>query len=307
MIDKRLYGRILQKKKELDSVRPLPKSALELLKRQFAVELAYNSNAIEGNTLTLRETRMVIEEGITISGKPLREHFEAINHQKAFEFIEGLVRKPKITEQVIRDIHRIILANINEEYAGKYRDINVRILGAPKSPPRFEKVGQRMEEFVNAANQSRELNEIEMAAYIHYGLVEIHPFVDGNGRSARLLMNLFLMGRGYPVTMVLKVDRKKYYDCLKRADQGNLKPFVDFTGRSVERSLDLYLDAFKGGGGYISLSQAAKGTPYSQEYLSLLARKGRIEALKLGRNWLIKKEAIGKYEKSKGQRSKKGL
>ena len=107
--------------------------------------------------------------------------------------------------------------------------------------------------------------------------------------------------------MVLKVDRKKYYDCLKRADQGNLKPFVDFTGRSVERSLDLYLDAFKGGGGYISLSQAAKGTPYSQEYLSLLARKGRIEALKLGRNWLIKKEAIGKYEKSKGQRSKKGL
>lgn len=300
IMDKDLCERIGCKKKELDSIRPLPRSVLQELRKQFAIELAYNSNAIEGNTLTLRETRMVIEEGITISGKPLREHFEAINHQKAFDFLESIIKGEKITEQTIKGIHKIILANISDEYAGMYRDVNVRILGAVKSPPRFEKVPQRMEDFARAVNENPEkLNVIEMAAYIHYGFVEIHPFIDGNGRTARLLMNLFLMRHGYPVTIVLKVDRKKYYDCLKKADQGNLKPFIDFIGRSVERGLDLYLDAFKRGPGYMSLAEAAKGTPYSQEYLSLLARKGRMEAVKLGRNWFIKKDALERYKNSR--------
>ena len=107
------------------------------------------------------------------------------------------------------------------------------------------------------------------------------------------------MRNGFPVTMVLKVDRKKYYDRLKSADEGDIKPFTDFIGRAVERSLDLYLDTFKKGPGYVSLAEAAKGTPYSQEYLSLLARKGRIEAAKIGRNWLMKKDAINRYIKSK--------
>ncbi|MCX6814714.1 MAG: Fic family protein [Candidatus Aenigmarchaeota archaeon] len=301
IIDKTLFERIEQKKRKLDSLRPLPKSVLEKLKNQFAIELAYNSNAIEGNTLTLRETRLVIEEGITISRKPLREHFEAINHQKAFEFLEGLTKKEsRITEQTIKEIHRIIQAGIDDEYAGRYRDVNVRILGAVKSPPRFEKVPEKMKEFVKriSSNPDR-LNRIELAAYIHYGLVEVHPFTDGNGRTARLLMNIFLMRHGYPVTMVLKVDRKKYYDCLKKADQGDMKRFTDFMGRNVERSLDLYLDAFKGGSEYTSLAKAAKGTPYSQEYLSLLARRGKIEAIKLGRNWMIKREAIQRYRKEK--------
>jgi len=301
IMDRLLWERIEQKKRKLDSLRPLPKSALERLKKQFAIELAYNSNAIEGNTLTLRETRMVIEEGITISGKPLREHFEAINHQKAFEFLEVLTRKQsRITEQTVKDIHRIILSGIDDEYAGRYRDVNVRILGAIKSPPRFEKVPQRMHEFVRQVNSNLgKLNAVEMAAFIHYGLVEIHPFTDGNGRTARLLMNLFLMRHGYPVTMVLKVDRKRYYDCLRKADQEDTKPFTDFIARNVERGLDLYLDAFKGGQEFVSLSEAAKGTPYSQEYLSLLARRGKIEALKLGRNWVIKREAIQRYRKER--------
>jgi Fic family protein len=301
IMDKTLWERIERKKKSLDSLRPLPKSVLERLREQFSIELAYNSNAIEGNTLTLRETRLVIEEGITISGKPLREHFEAINHQKAFEFLEGLTKKgSSITEQTIKDIHRIIQSGIDDQYAGRYRDVNVRILGAVKSPPRFEKVPGRMEQFAKQVNSNPDkLNSLEMAAYIHYGLVEIHPFTDGNGRTARLLMNLFLMRHGYPITMVLKVDRKKYYDCLRKADQGDMKPFTDFMGRNVERSLDLYLDAFKGGSEFISLAEAAKGTPYSQEYLSLLARKGRIEAIKLGRNWVTKKEAIQRYRRGK--------
>jgi excisionase family DNA binding protein len=301
IVDKDLYERITRKKKGLDSLRPLPKIVLERLRKQFAIELAYNSNAIEGNSLTLRETRLVIEEGITIKGKPLREHFEAINHQKAFEFLEDMIKqKPRISEGLIKDIHRIILKDIEEMYAGKYRDVNVRILGAVKSPPRFEKVPGRMKEYVDYINNNPDkLNEIELAALIHYRLVEIHPFADGNGRCSRLLMNLFLMQRGYPVTMVLKVDRKKYYSRLREADSGEIKPFVDFIARDIERSLDLYLDALNKGPGFVSLAEAARGTPYSQEYLSLLARKGRIEAIKLGRNWFIKKEALKRYTRSK--------
>jgi Fic family protein len=301
MVDSLICERIARKKKELDSLRPLPRSALERLRRQFAIELAYNSNAIEGNTLTLRETRLVIEEGITIKGKPLREHLEAVNHHKAFGLMEDLVRaRSGITEQVIRDIHRTIISGIDDESAGRYREVNVRILGAIKSPPRYEKVPGLMKEYADIANRNPErLNTIDMAAFIHYRLVEIHPFTDGNGRCARLLMNLFLMRHGYPITMVLRVDRKPYYERLREADRGNTKPFTDFVARAVERSLDLYLDAFKKGPGYISLDEASKDSKYSQEYLSLLARKGRIDALKLGRNWYIKKGSIERYIKSK--------
>lgn len=301
IIDKTIYERVVRKKRELDALRPLPKNVLEKLRKQFAIELAYNSNAIEGNSLTLKETQLVIEEGITIKGKPLREHFEAINHQKAFEFLEGIVsKKTRITEDVVKDIHKIILSGIDDDYAGRYRNINVRILGAVKSSPRFEKVPQKMREYVDYVNDNPDkLNVIEVAALIHYRLVEIHPFTDGNGRTTRLLTNLFLLRHGYPVTMVLKVDRKKYYNRLKEADRGDMKPFVDFIGRTVERSLNLYLDVFKKGSEYISLAEASKDSPYSQEYLSLLARKGRIEAIKLGRNWHVKKGAIEEYIKSR--------
>lgn len=297
IIEKEIYRRIREKKKMLDSLRPLPKAALGRLRKQFAIELAYNSNAIEGNTLTLRETKLVIEEGITVRGKPLREHFEAINHQKAFQFLGGIAKKSTmITEATIRDIHRLIMKDIDDEFAGRYRTGNVRITGAIKTPPRFEKVPREMGKFISLIkNNPEKLSIIELAAMIHYLLVEIHPFFDGNGRCARLLMNLFLMQHGYPITIILKVDRKKYYDRLKKADSGEIKPFIDFVGRNVERSLDLYLDAFKGGPDFVSLAEASKGTPYSQEYLSLLARKGKIDAVKLGRNWFIKKDALKMY------------
>lgn len=301
LLDETIYRRLASKKRELDALRPLPRGALERLSKQFAIELAYNSNAIEGNSLTLSETRMVIEDGITVRGKPLREHFEAINHQKAFELLETFVKeKRQVTEDTVRRIHHAILLGIDDEYAGRYRNVNVRIVGAVKSPPRFEKVPQKMREYVDYVSQNPErLNDVELTAAAHYRLVEIHPFSDGNGRTARLLMNLLLMRHGYPVTMVLKVDRRAYYDRLKKADQGNIKPFTDFIGRSVERSLDMYLDAFKSGPEYITLAKAAKNTPYSQEYLSLLARKGRIEAVKIGRNWHVKKEALEEYARTK--------
>ena len=300
IINMELYRRIIGKKRELDRLRPIPKAVLEKLRHQFAIELAYNSNAIEGNTLTLRETKMVIEEGITVKGKPLREHFEAMNHQKAFEFMEGLAKGRKIGEDVIKELHKLIMSGIDDRYAGRYRDVNVSILGAPKKPPKYHLVPERMAELVKYVSKNPErLNPVEMAAILHYRLVEIHPFIDGNGRVARLLMNLFLMRHGYPVTLVLKVDRKKYYDRLRKADLGNCRPFADFIGRCVERNLDLYLGTFKKGPEYISLAEAAKGTPYSQEYLSLLARKGRLEAIKLGRNWFTTKQAVKRYIKSR--------
>jgi Fic family protein len=307
IVEREIYDRIKEKKRKLDSLRPLPKAVLKKMKEQFAIELAYNSNAIEGNSLTLKETRLVIEEGVTIRGKPLREHFEAINHDKAFGFLESLVsNKVKITENVIKEIHKIILSGIDDKYAGRYRDVNVRILGAIKSPPRFGKVPGEMTAFLREFDENpKGFNDVELAAFIHYRLVEIHPFTDGNGRTARLLMNLFLISRGYPITMVLKVDRKKYYDRLKKADHGDIKPFFDFMARNIERSLDFYLDAFEKGSGYISLTEAAEGSPYSQEYLSLLARKGKIEASKIGRNWFIKKEALERYIKSRKKQSQR--
>lgn len=300
MMDEALYKRIMEKKERLDALRPIPKAVLLRLREQFSVEFAYNSNAIEGNSLTLRETRMVIEDGITIRGKPLREHFEAINHQKAFSFLEDMAKSGAgITEDVIKEVHRLILSGIEDDYAGRYRDANVRIAGVTKSPPRFEKVPGLMTGYVKHVKENpQKLNDIEMASFVHYGLVEIHPFIDGNGRTARLVMNLFLMGRGFPITMVLKTDRRAYYDRLVSANDGDIKPFMDFIGRCVERSLSLYLDAFDKGPGYVSIAEAAKKTPYSQEYLSLLARRGVIDALKMGRNWVVKEDVVGRYVKS---------
>lgn len=297
IIDGKLLEKINKKKKDLDSMRPLSKAALEMLRKQFEIELTYNSNAIEGNTLTLRETRLVLEHGITIKGKSLKEHFEAINHKEAIVYIEDYIGR-EISEELVKKLHEIVLSKINDEESGRYRKVNVRILGAVKTPPGFEKVHALMKSFVEYAKDNPEkLSPVEFAAILHYKLVSIHPFVDGNGRVSRLLMNMQLMKNGYPITIVLRNDRKKYYDCLKEADMGNIKPFVDFIGYCVNRSLDIYLSAFTKGVEYISLAEAAKGTPHSQEYLSLLARKGKLEAIKLGRNWVTTRKAIENYVK----------
>lgn len=298
MINLKLYEKLVKKKKELDKLRPFPKAALQELKKQLEIELTYNSNAIEGNSLTLQETRLVLEHGITIKGRSLREHFEAINHKEAILFVEDSL-KEEINEKLVKKLNGLVLDKIYEEEKGRYRTTNVRILGTIKSPPQAEKVPRLMNNFIKYATKNPDnLNVIEMAAIIHYKLVEIHPFSDGNGRTARLLMNLFLMKYGYPITVVLKNDRKKYYQTLREADNGNMKPFIDFIGYCINRSLDIYLSAFKKGMEYISIKKAAKGTPYTQEYLSLLARKGRLDAIKLGRNWVVTKKSIENYMKT---------
>ncbi|MBI4174063.1 MAG: Fic family protein [Candidatus Aenigmarchaeota archaeon] len=297
-MNQELYEKLVKKKKELDKLRPFPKAALHELKRQLEIELTYNSNAIEGNSLTLQETRLVLEHGITIRGKSLKDHFEAINHKEAILFVEDSL-KEEIDESLIKKLNGLVLDKIYEDERGRYRTTNVRILGAIKSPPQAEKVPRLMDNFIEYITKNPDnMNTIEMAAIMHYKFVEIHPFSDGNGRIARLLMNLFLMKHGYPITIVLKNDRKKYYQTLKDADKGDIKPFIDFIGYCINRSLDIYLSAFKKGMEYISIKEAAKGTAYTQEYLSLLARKGRLDAIKLGRNWVVAKKTVENYIKS---------
>ncbi|MFH1127618.1 MAG: Fic family protein [archaeon] len=295
-----IFERIVEKKKRLDSIRPLSQSALQSLKERFVVEWTFNSNAIEGNTLTLNETKLVLERGITVKGKSLREHFEAVNHKDAISYIENMVKsKEPVTEEIIKKMHEIILKGINDDEAGSYRHVRVRIVGAVFTPPDPVKIERLMGELVEWMNNEN-INAIELAALAHYKLVRVHPFGDGNGRTARLLMNLILMRNGFPPAVVLNTERKKYYDRLKKADLGDEGPFLNLIARSLERSMYLYLEALEPvmegeDKELVPLAVAAKGTNYSQEYLSLLARKGKIGAVKISRNWMISRDELLKY------------
>lgn len=309
-IDEKLNSRIIKKKNELNKLRPFPKAALRNLREQIIIEWTYNSDAIEGNSLTLRETRLVLEDGLTISGKPLREHLETINHKEAIEFVEKLVRKNfSINAHAIRQIHTLILSRIDDEEAGKYRNVKVYIAGSKHVFPEAIEVSALMSDFDKwLRGKDRKQNVIKYAAEAHFKLVDIHPFVDGNGRTARLLMNLILMKYGFPPAVVLKVDRKKYYDCLEKGHKGDLEDFTNFIGRSVERSLAMWIDMLKPSSKqkpeskYVPIREIFQKTPYSQEYLSLLARRGKLEAVKFGRNWHTSKEAVDEYVKSQKEK-----
>jgi Fic family protein len=299
LINKRVHQRVLDKKKRLDRLRPLPPSLVSRLKKQMMIEYTYNSNAIEGNTLTLRETQLVIEEGITVGGKSISETLEAKNHPKAIEFIESLVdAKSEITEDVVLHVHKLIMLNIAED-AGQYRTTRVRITGASFMPPPSSDVRPRTNELLKWLRENPdEHTPIELAAVFHHHFVQIHPFTEGNGRTARLLMNAILMKNGYPfIAIVPNRDRPKYLKTLMEADLGNISAFVNFIARCVERALDMYLDALEEPE-ILTLAEASKITPYSQEYLSLLARKGALGAFKQGRNWVISRQELNRYLKS---------
>jgi Fic family protein len=289
------------KKRELDSLRPFPPHIVRTLGEQFDLEWTYNSNAIEGNTLTLQETELVLSRGITIGNKSLREHFEALNHRDAIQFVQSFVKnRQNLDKKFILNLHKLILKNIDEANAGSYRTTNVMIVGARHIPPAAHKIAQLMDGFLEWFYQSKnEISVAELAALAHYKLVHIHPFIDGNGRTARLLMNLILIQNGYPPAVILNIDRKRYYKALKEADTGNLAPFVGFVGRSVERSLLIYLNALKSQNdtqdkfGYIPLAEAAQICGKSQARLSNLARLGKLSAVKMNGVWLTTREALG--------------
>jgi Fic family protein len=241
--------KLTDKKKRLDGFRPLPDTLVRNLDDWFRVELTYTSNAIEGNTLTRRETALVVEKGLTVGGKSLTEHLEATNHAHALDWVkEQVKRKPtSLTEKDILHIHDVILKGIDDANAGHYRSVPVRISGSAVVLPNPRKVPDLMQDFAEWLSRDQELHPVELAAEAHYRLVTIHPFVDGNGRSARLLMNMILLMSGYPAAIIRKRDRLAYIGSLEKAQLGGAKDdYFKIIAKAVDRSLDIYLKAAAG-------------------------------------------------------------
>ncbi|MDR3367144.1 MAG: Fic family protein [Prevotellaceae bacterium] len=241
-------------KARLQSARPLDldAEALAKIKAAFEIEYTYESNRIEGNTLTLQETELVVNEGITISGKSMREHLEAINHAQAVEFIKEIASNSiDITERTVKEIHALILHGINREHAGRYRTVPVMIAGSRHTPPQPYLIQPQMENFIIRYNAMKTNGEhpILIAAYLHDELVKVHPFIDGNGRTSRLLMNLYLLSTGYTITALKGSNEAKraYYTALEQSHvDNNQEPFYLLVANAVKQSLGKYLKIVEG-------------------------------------------------------------
>ncbi|HON43288.1 MAG TPA: Fic family protein [Bacillota bacterium] len=237
-----LLARVDSAKEELDRRRPLTVGEVKRLQDEFLIEFTYSSNAIEGNTLTLKETAMVLE-GITIDRKPLKDHLEAVGHRDAFRYVQQLVAaKAPFSERIIREIHSLVLLDKPED-RGVYRRIPVRIMGAHHEPPQPYLVPVQMERLVaESAHDKR--HPVHGAALFHLEFEGIHPFVDGNGRTGRLILNLTLMQHGYPPINVKFADRRRYYDCLDTYFRDHdEEPMVTMVAEYVEERLKQYLAA----------------------------------------------------------------
>ena len=222
-------------KKKLDQHRPLASAIVKNLQEDLIVRWTYHSNAIEGNTLTLLETKVVLE-GITVGGKTLREHFEAINHRNAIYYVEDIIKKEEsFSEWQVLNIHQLILKNIDDDNAGRYRQQNVLISGATSTPPDYTLLNDKMAQLVDwYNNDAHKLHPIERAAKVHADFVGIHPFIDGNGRMSRLLMNLELLKAGYPPCVITVENRLAYYEALDQwMAYGKTELFIQFVADAV--------------------------------------------------------------------------
>lgn len=237
---------------KLSELRPLSKEQLQKLEDAFFIEYTYESNRIEGNTLTLQETSLVIQKGITIAGKPLREHLEAVNHFEAVYLIKDITdRKESFNERILKDIHALILRGIDKENAGRYHNVNVKISGSRYIPPDALKVQELMDNYFAFYNDNKDkLHPVILSAHMHEKLVTVHPFIDGNGRAARLVMNLILLQSGYTMVNIAGDgnSRVAYYNALEKCQVENI--FDDFLLLIAEeeiRSLRSYLSIVKTG------------------------------------------------------------
>ncbi|MEN6609957.1 MAG: Fic family protein [Methanoregulaceae archaeon] len=299
--DTHLMEWIRTKRDRLDALRPLSQDLVEKLHEEMRALHTYNSNAIEGNTLTLSETKLVISEGITIGGKTLREHLEATGNAQGYDLIVRLAREhAPINHVTIQQIHEVVTKGILES-SGQYRTRNVRITGSIRSPPDWQHIIHEMDDLIaDVARKDRPI--IEMTAYLHHRFVAIHPFVDGNGRVARLLGNLYLIENGYPPVVLDQKNRQQYYRALREADTGNLSPFTRFIAMAANESLSHYLAIAGGGDTLLPLSELAKISKYSQEYLSLAARKGLLDATKIDDTWHATRHALEEYCREHGRK-----
>lgn len=228
---------------ELNKHRPLTSGEVARLRDEFLIDFTYNSNAIEGNTLTLGETALIINEGITIAEKPLKEHLEVIGHKEAYFYVEELVKdKIPLSEKVIRDIHSIVLMDKPQD-KGRYRNIPVRILGAVHEPPQPYLVPVQLEQLLaDYEDMQNNYHIIECIAQFHLRFESIHPFIDGNGRTGRLLLNLELMKDGYPAINIKFTDRQEYYQCFTDYhNTGSDEAMTELIAGYLEETLKSYI------------------------------------------------------------------
>ena len=243
-----LLDTIHQKKEQLDKLRPLSDGQVENLKNVYDIQLTYNSNAIEGSTLTYSETKLILNEGITIGGKSMNEHLEAINHKEAISFIEEIanINTKEIRLIDIKNIHHLVLKGIDNKNAGAYRTQNVGVVKSDGDIYSFTgplKIEEEMNEFIEWLHSQTIEEPILLASLVHLKFVSIHPFIDGNGRTARLLMNLVLLQNGYPQAIIKVSSRAEYIQAVEIYQQSSNNDYSDFYKvvlQSVNDSLELY-------------------------------------------------------------------
>ena len=290
-----ILTKLIIKKQRLDSFRPLPLELIKNLDKWFKIELTYTSNAIEGSTLTRAETALVVEEGITVKGKSLKEHLEATNHVEALDYVKTLVNKKRqdLTEEDLLEIHRLILNKIEAESAGRYRTQHARLTQSDVVLPNPVKVPELMQEFIKWLVSDNPDHVIKIASDAHYKLVSIHPFSDGNGRTSRLIMNLLLMQAGYPPAVIRKEERLEYINSLEKAQKnGGLDDFYNLIYKAVDRSLDIYLEALEPERvnvaqppleqRFYTTDEVANLLKVDPESIRRYVRSGKLKAVKLG-------------------------
>ena len=226
---------------EINAFRPLPAGTVKQLKEYYRVGLTFTSNALEGNSLTETETKVVLEDGITIGGKPIKDYYEALGHSEAYDYIYKLAKDKGFTEDDIKKLHKFFYHRIDETRAGKYRKEKVFISGSQFTLPGPDKVPDLMQEFITKMkNAAKDRHPVEYSAIAHKDLVFIHPFVDGNGRVARLLMNLILLQKEYVIAIIPPILRREYIQALEKAHTDE-KPFIEFIARTVRETQKDYL------------------------------------------------------------------
>ncbi|MBO6087259.1 Fic family protein [bacterium] len=231
-------------KAKIDAYRPLDENILKQIKAYFKISFTYTSNAIEGNSLSLNETKIIIEDGITIGGKPVKDHLEVIGNSNAYDLLFDIAnRNVPISEDIILELHKILYSNIDETNSGKYRTCNVLITGSEYELPRYQQIPNLMKDFTaNIESNKNKMHPVEFAAYLHERIVSIHPFIDGNGRTARLLMNLALLNAGYNIITIPPIVKNDYIAGIQDAQlNNNIIPFTNFISEMVLESQKEYL------------------------------------------------------------------
>ena len=229
-------------KAKIDAYRPLNENIVKQIQEYYRIGLTYSSNALEGNTLDLVETKVVLEDGLTINGKPMKDHLETLGHSDAFYGLLKLAKTNTLTEDNIKYLHKLFYNRINPTEAGHYRTKDIIVTGADIGFPKPESLSEKMAEFSEEISKIKsQLHPVEYSAMLHAKFVNIHPFVDGNGRVARLLMNLALLQSGYNITIIPPIVRADYIRAIQETNRNNFVPFINFISEIVLASQKEYL------------------------------------------------------------------